>query len=286
MFTNQTILSDNSGNELRFSSVSKFNDKVHFKNFSVKYVIEGEENYSINQKRYCVKKGEFVVGNQHSFSSILIDSPHPVKGICIDISEQKLLEIIHYHLDDSVPFESYLFTDELLNKKFQANNTSLGVKLEQLGKKIQSALEPPVLSANDLFYSLADSIVADQMQLYSQYSKLKFCKQETNKRLFSFILEATHNIDAHFTEKMQIVDLAKSASLSEYHFIRLFKSVNGVTPHQYIIQKRLAFSKILLSDNCSVSEAAFQSGFSDVYSFSKSFKAAYGYSPTLFKNSN
>ncbi len=39
----------------------------------------------------------------------------------------------------------------------------------------------------------------------------------------------------HFMEEITIEDLAGCVSVSPYHFIRLFKSSMGITPHQYLL---------------------------------------------------
>jgi AraC-like DNA-binding protein len=67
----------------------------------------------------------------------------------------------------------------------------------------------------------------------------------------------------------------------------LFKKVVGVSPHQYILSKRLELGKELLEKKqMPVSAAALESGFADVFSFSKAFRKHFGVSPTHFsKNS-
>ena len=69
---------------------------------------------------------------------------------------------------------------------------------------------------------------------------------------------------------------------TEYHFYRLFKSVFGISPHQKLVQNRLHFAcNLLRSRKATVTEAALSGGFPDVYSFSKSFKKHFGFSPSL-----
>jgi AraC family transcriptional regulator len=281
MLINKAIVSDSQGNELRLSSVQKFEGSIAFPHFSAKYVVSGEENYTINQKKYHIKNKEYVIGNQNTFATIAIESLPPVKGICIDISKEKLQEVMEYHFNDSHPFCDFLFSDALLINKYKSENTQLGYAFEALAKEFNNLLITPSIVTNELFYSIAECIVTDQSKLYYQYKRLNFSKQKTNKILFQFLYNAKDFIDSNFQEKINVAQIAATANLSEYHFIRLFKSVFNQTPYQYILQKRLHFSRALLLDK----EVAFLTGFADVQSFSKAFKSAFGYTPNHFKKS-
>lgn len=286
MLINKTILSDNSGNAFRLSSVLEYEDGVNFSHFSLKHVVSGQETYTINNKKYLLKEGEYVLGNKHSSSSVLIDNHKPVKGICMDISKKIIQDVIQYQFAENQNFESFLFSDEFFISKFNSHKTKTGCLLNAIGNEFHEILETPNLINTELFYIMAESVVNDQSKLYKQFSNLKFSKKETNKRLFEFLYSAKDYIDVNFHEKINIDEISKVANLSEYHFIRLFKAVFDKTPHQYIIQKRLQFSKTLLLDDCTILDVAFQSGFADVQSYTKAFKSAFGLTPNVFKKSN
>lgn len=284
--TNKIIITDKSGNELRLSSVQTFDNTVHFDQFSAKYVLSGEERYTINSKNYLIKKGEYVVGNQNTSSSIIIDSLHPVNGICIDVSKQKIQEVIRYTFNENSGFERFLFTDEFFTNKYNSQNTSLGGLFDTIGAAFNTLFETPGLVTDELFFSIAECLVKDQSKVYKHYSKLEFAKHETNKRLFTFLWNAKEYIEVHFHEQISVEQLAKTVNLSEYHFIRLFKTVFNQTPYQYIVHQRLQFSKVLLLEKCAIKEVAYQSGFTDVHTFSKAFKSTFGVTPNFFRKSN
>jgi AraC family transcriptional regulator len=78
--------------------------------------------------------------------------------------------------------------------------------------------------------------------------------------------------------------VAAECGLSEYHFFRLFKAIFAISPHQYLIRKRLDYAYYQLKNGLSnVSDAAVHSGFADIFAFSKSFKKHFGLSPSLVK---
>jgi AraC family transcriptional regulator len=283
MYINKTILNDNQGNALRLSKVQQLDGAIKFKGFSAKFVISGEETYFVNNKKFVLRENEFIIGNNSSDSTILIDSLIPSKGLCIDISEKIIKEVINYTFDENSKLEKFLFTETLFVNKYNNQNSTLGKNLSQIASDFDILMHSENQLNNDLFYSLAECVVNDQSHLQKQFLKLNAVKPETNKQLFHLIWDAKNYLDLHFLEKLDIETIAKAIGLSEYHFIRLFKKVVDVSPYQYLISQRLNYSKILLLDNHSVQETAFMVGFADVFSFSKSFKTAFGLSPNRFK---
>ena len=286
MLINKTILNDNQGNALRVSKVQQMDCDIKFRGFSAKYVISGEETYRVNNKKFVLHNNEFVVGNNTTESTILIDSKIPAKGLCIDISEKIIKEVIAYNQIENNLFEDFLFTEKLFVTKYNVHNSILGKKLHQIATHFNGLMVDEKQLNQEIFYSVAESVVADQSQLHRDFIKLNAIKTETNHRLFQLVWDAKQFIGNHFLENVNIETIAKSIGLSEYHFIRLFKKAFANTPYQYIISRRLEFSKMLLLDNHSIQETAFLSGFADVFSFSKSFKNAFGMSPNGFKKEN
>jgi AraC family transcriptional regulator len=285
MYVNKTILNDNQGNALRLSKVQQLDGAIKFKGFSAKFVISGEETYFVNNKKFVLKENEYIIGNNSSESTILIDTKIPAKGLCIDISEKIIKDVINYAFDENPNLENFLFSETLFVNKYNNQNSTLGKNLSQIASNFDILMLSENQLNNDLFYSLAECVVNDQSYLQQQFLKLNAVKSETNKQLFHLIWDAKNYLDLHFLEKLDIETIAKTIGLSEYHFIRLFKKVIDVSPYQYLISRRLNYSKILLLDNYSVQETAFMVGFADVFSFSKSFKTAFGLSPNGFKKS-
>jgi AraC family transcriptional regulator len=72
--------------------------------------------------------------------------------------------------------------------------------------------------------------------------------------------------------------------LSPFHFLRLFSSVLGVTPHQYLIRSRLRRAARLLADDArSITDIALEVGFGDLSNFVRTFHRAAGVSPRTFR---
>jgi AraC family transcriptional regulator len=85
-------------------------------------------------------------------------------------------------------------------------------------------------------------------------------------------------------EPHSLADLARSAGLSPYHFLRTFKRVTGITPHQWLLRARLREAALRLSTTrASVTDIALDVGFEDLSNFMRSFRAEFGVSPRRYR---
>ena len=97
-------------------------------------------------------------------------------------------------------------------------------------------------------------------------------------------VEAAMWINAHSHEDIGLENAARQADLSPFHFLRLFSSVLGVTPHQYLVRSRLAHAaRLLIADTRAVTDIALDVGFADLSNFVRSFHRAAGLSPGAFR---
>lgn len=90
-------------------------------------------------------------------------------------------------------------------------------------------------------------------------------------------------IDSNFEKAINLNLLAHLRFTSKYHLIRVFKRYYGVTPRQYLIDKRIENAKKLLKRGASVSDTCYTVGFESVNSFSNLFKAKTGMAPSRYR---
>jgi AraC-like DNA-binding protein len=94
-------------------------------------------------------------------------------------------------------------------------------------------------------------------------------------------------IDAHSHQPINLESAAAEAGLSPFHFLRLFSSVLGVTPHQYLVRSRLRHAaRLLADDGRPITDVAFDVGFGDLSNFVRTFHRAAGVSPRAFRQAS
>ena len=72
--------------------------------------------------------------------------------------------------------------------------------------------------------------------------------------------------------------------MSEVHFIRTFKQTYGITPNQFIINKRLEKAMHLLeSTNLPIKDIAVSTGFANSYYFSRTFRMKTTITPSEYR---
>ncbi len=100
------------------------------------------------------------------------------------------------------------------------------------------------------------------------------------------ISEACSYMQLHFTENLNIADIARRVWMSEVSFYRHFKNATGQTPAEYLINLRLNMAVELLETvpESGISDIALQSGFNDSSYFARLFRRKFGISPRQFRN--
>jgi AraC-like DNA-binding protein len=94
-------------------------------------------------------------------------------------------------------------------------------------------------------------------------------------------------IDAHSRRQLDLEAAAAQAGISPFHFLRLFASVLGVTPHQYLVRSRLRHAaRLLADDGRSITDVAYDVGFGDLSNFVRTFHRAAGVSPRKFREAS
>jgi AraC family transcriptional regulator len=94
-------------------------------------------------------------------------------------------------------------------------------------------------------------------------------------------------VDAHISRGIGISELASLVGLSQFHFIRAFKSSVGRSPYQYVLSARISVAKEMLSkSDLSIADVALAVGFSDASQLNRVFQKLIGVTPTAFRREN
>lgn len=95
---------------------------------------------------------------------------------------------------------------------------------------------------------------------------------------------AVRRIEAQADEVLGLSTLARVAAMSPYHFLRTFRQVTGMTPHQYVLHTRLhRAAQWLRATAVPVSSIALEAGFNDLATFNRRFRRLIGMTPSAFR---
>jgi AraC family transcriptional regulator len=108
--------------------------------------------------------------------------------------------------------------------------------------------------------------------------------QPTGAREQRRVTDALRRIERDGHESLSLAELAREAAMSPWHFLRTFRRVAGVTPHQFILTRRLHRAAVRLrTSDAPVGDIALESGFGDLSTFNRQFRRAMGASPSAYR---
>lgn len=281
----------NGSNKMAYSKLHEISHerKEPTSEIGIKYVIEGEERYFLNQTTQQVREGfSLLVNRGQTYDIDLPYSKKEIKGICINLDENLLNEVYIACFHDDAwlleygrqrTFRQFDFLEAIYNANDVLNN-----HLADISTTVDPNSGQTSIPAHELFYGVAYKLLLSQKVISEQVHKIRATRTTTKKELFRRVYYAKCYIQDHSQGGLTVADVAAQVSLSEFHFYRIFKQAYGISPHQYLINQRLHKAKnALIHSQGSITEIALMHGFADVQTFSKSFKKAFAVSPAKFR---
>ncbi len=101
--------------------------------------------------------------------------------------------------------------------------------------------------------------------------------------IYSRIVKAKLFIDNNYHTNLNLDNIAGEVYFSKFHFIRLFKSIYGNTPHRYLTQVRIENAKTFLQRDFTISDTCFKIGFDSISSFCGLFKKSERKTPSEYQ---
>ncbi len=98
------------------------------------------------------------------------------------------------------------------------------------------------------------------------------------------VANAIAYMEAHFSERISLTEIARHACISERHLFRLFKESNGISPYDYLLSIRMNHAcELLTQGRLPIMDIAIRCGYEDSNHFSRQFQRHMGLSPSLYK---
>lgn len=237
-------------------------------------VLSGNAVHVVNKERFLVKKGDvFIISKDipHGY-----ENPNDFK-ICNIMYQFEDLFWSDSDIRKSVGFHALFVIEPYLNRdsKFQSRLKLSLTDFETVGTMIAGMIEE-YATRLDGWKTL---LHAEFMRLVVLLSRAYQIAPDNTTNIFNLALPISY-IENHFSEPITIEELASQANLSVRHFSRLFHNAYNLSPGNYITQLRIQYARVLLKNKClTISEVAYEAGFSDSNYFTRQFKKLTGYTP-------
>jgi len=253
---------------------------------SIKTFKNGRAFYQAGHGHFAVDEGNYLLLNHGQEYSITIESEVPVESFCIFFPERMVEEVYHsitasseQLLDDPVlPKQiSVDFVEKTYHDTWLAT-TLLQIKSEYTKKHLDIAW------LEEKLFELALGLLRVHRQVNKEISKLQSLRASTRVELYKRIHIGHEFISAYFDQSITLTDVARAACLSPNHFLRSYKQLFGMSPHQYLSERRLQESKrLLLQTDKSITDICFTVGFQSPSSFSSLFAKRFSMAPSQFR---
>jgi len=105
-------------------------------------------------------------------------------------------------------------------------------------------------------------------------------RASTRREILRRVSLATDYIHSCYDKPLTLGDMAKAAYLSRHHFLRLFKNINDVTPHEYLQRKRTSVAaRLLRGSEMAVEQIVKQVGFDSRSTLFRALRRFHGLTP-------
>ena len=259
----------------------------HVTPLTLKCSMQGQETFNTTKRTYGVNPGNFLILNEGQQCESLIENSSESFTIYFKPEfANSALKSLTTPSDRmlNLSFKNYsqpvIFFEKLYPHNYYISPVIMKMRL---ASKINFDDENWL---KERYFELLENLLKLHRELYKEIEKLPPVKFSTKTELYRRVSRAKEFIDMGFTDNLTLKKMSGEACLSQFHFLRIFKSVYNQTPHQYLTKKRIEKAVDLLRrTDMPITGICFEIGFESVSSFSIMFKTKFGLSPEIFRES-
>lgn len=227
------------------------------------YVPRGKGNFLVEEYTATVREHDLIIVNPH-----------------VEHTEMSL---------DSQPLEYIVFGVEGLTLDFGSSDASKGYGLfnDSADKKLFQSFSQIILreiTEKQASYEQVCKDILDMMLIYlTRYYKLSLVPASSSRMTRECAI-AKRYLDTNYAQNITLDSLAEATHINKYYLAHTFTNFLGMSPINYLIQKRLQVATgLLTSTNHSIADIASSSGFVSQSYFSQIFKKFTGVTPLQYR---
>ena len=227
------------------------------------YVLRGEGSFLVENEQFPVKEDDLIVVNPNVSHTEVSNPDSPLEYIVLGISGLQFLSEESGDVYDYSIHNYYNYKHEIL------------FYLRTLVEEIKNEDENYEAISQNLLEILILNII--------RRTKKKILLKPTKKvnKECRFIEQY---INEHYAEDITLQKLSDLTYLNKYYIVHVFKKYKGLSPINYLIERRIHEAKNLLeTTNYSVSKISDITGFSSQSYFSQTFKKEMDMTPNQYR---
>lgn len=245
--------------------------EFHFhEDYELFLFLDGKADIFVEQSRYMLERGSLLAF--HS-SEVHRAAPEP------SLPYERLVVHFHPRVIHSLPLENCRLLSFFLGRRPGEKNAVLlkGEELEDYlntGIKLFTTMQekPSCWEAEALSYLL-------QLLAMANRAFEKALSLPQKRPLSPFVEEAMEEIAHSLSSPLTVRELARRLHVDASYLNHRFREQTGASLYHYILMKKIALAKTLLSQGATVTGACEGAGFGDCNNFSRTFKKYVGITP-------
>ena len=271
---------------IRAKSLEETGD--HVSRLSIRCMLAGEQHYKVGSNDYMVHPGNYLVVNQ---------GQHYRTSFTADTEQEMILVAFKPGLAEALMRDMSCSEEELLDDPFDVSSGQLlffertydkdpqiAQLFLQLGGLLHNTCEDQQVDTDAIYTRMLKRLICLHQHLRPEIDRIKSRKQSTRTELYKRLHIARDYMEAHMGAQLRLEDISQAACLSVHHFKRAFSELFGISPHRFLVDKRMQRSKLLLKDRLLTIETISQlSGFADTSAFIRAFRLSEGMTPGQFR---
>ena len=238
--------------------------------YEIYLFLGGSMKMYIEQSCFSCETGDMFLISPEQFHTCSCSADCEYDRVIINIKEE-LIRKLSYE-------DVYLADCFRIDNVNQIKKITLSAREREEFLKIFNEFQS-VRTKEEYGYSLLINSYLTQILVFINRLFLSTQHDDAKNLMPPLIRDVMTYIQDHLSEQITLEDLSEKFFFNGKYISRRFKKYTGLTIRTYILDRRIALAKKLLNNGCNVSEACYQSGFSDYANFIRSFTNFVGVSP-------
>lgn len=216
---------------------------------SIKMARGGSETYEVGKRRLRVDDDSYLILNEGQTYSSVLQSDREAHSFCVFFRPgmgDEVLGALSAPLSRAADEGAQCARRKSqFAENLRSHDHVVTLALTQLARSACAGIDHAD-ELEEALQNLLQRMIGAEHRLHSAERLITSVKAATRAELLRRINWAADFICSNYANPITLDDMAAAASLSKFHLVRLFRQIHSVSPHRFLINKRLAAAGRLL----------------------------------------